>query len=165
MSIEKPSEKHPFLKTYTHPVKKAERAIIGREKEMNSILAAFQRPELCNVILLGDAGSGKTALVQGTMLHDKKRLYLEVDLSKMIADLTDNNQMADRLKQLFNEVMECVREDGREIVLFMDEFHQVVQLSAAAQRGAALPSREGVDPCAYRRRKSQSGGRKGGEIR
>lgn len=73
-----------------------------------------------------------TALVQGTMLHDKKRLYLEVDLSKMIADLTDNNQMADRLKQLFNEVMECVQEDGREIVLFMDEFHQVVQLSAAA---------------------------------
>ena len=132
MSIEKPLEKHPFLKTYTHPVKKAERAIIGREKEMNSILAAFQRPELCNVILLGDAGSGKTALVQGTMLHDKKRLYLEVDLSKMIADLTDNNQMADRLKQLFNEVMECVQEDGKEIVLFMDEFHQVVQLSAAA---------------------------------
>lgn len=132
MSIEKPLEKHPFLKTYTHPVKKAERAIIGRENEMNSILAAFQRPELCNVILLGEAGSGKTALVQGTMLHDKKRLYLEVDLSKMIADLTDNNQMADRLKQLFNEVMECVREDGREIVLFMDEFHQVVQLSAAA---------------------------------
>lgn len=132
MSIEKPSEKHPFLKTYTHPVKKAERAIIGREREMNSILAAFQRPELCNVILLADAGAGKTALVQGTMLHDKKRLYLEVDLSKMIADLTDNNQMADRLKQLFNEVMECVREDGREIVLFMDEFHQVVQLSAAA---------------------------------
>ena len=132
MSIEKPLEKHPFLKTYTHPVKKAERAIIGREKEMNSILAAFQRPELCNVILLADAGTGKTALVQGTMLHDKKRLYLEVDLSKMIADLTDNNQMADRLKQLFNEVMECVREDGREIVLFMDEFHQVVQLSAAA---------------------------------
>lgn len=132
MSIEKPLEKHPFLKTYTHPVKKAERAIIGREREMNSILAAFQRPELCNVILLAEPGAGKTALVQGTMLHDKKRLYLEVDLSKMIADLTDNNQMADRLKQLFNEVMECVREDGREIVLFMDEFHQVVQLSAAA---------------------------------
>lgn len=73
-----------------------------------------------------------TALVQGTMLHDAERLYLEVDLSKMIADLTDNNQMADRLKRLFDEVGECGRENGKEIVLFMDEFHQVVQLSAAA---------------------------------
>lgn len=132
MTIEKTLENHPFLKEYTHPVKKAERAIIGREHEMRSILAAFQRPELCNVILLGEAGSGKTALVQGTMLHDADRLYLEVDLSKMIADLTDNNQMADRLKRLFAEVGECRRENGKEIVLFMDEFHQVVQLSAAA---------------------------------
>ena len=132
MTIEKTLENHPFLKEYTHPVKKAERAIIGRENEMRSILAAFQRPELCNVILLGEAGSGKTALVQGTMLHDAERLYLEVDLSKMIADLTDNNQMADRLKRLFDEVGQCGRETNAEIVLFMDEFHQVVQLSAAA---------------------------------
>ena len=132
MTIEKTLENHPFLKEYTHPVKKAERAIIGRENEMRSILAAFQRPELCNVILLAEAGAGKTALVQGTMLHDAERLYLEVDLSKMIADLTDNNQMADRLKRLFDEVGECGRENGKEIVLFMDEFHQVVQLSAAA---------------------------------
>lgn len=132
MTIEKTLENHPFLKEYTHPVKKAERAIIGRENEMRSILAAFQRPELCNVILLGEAGSGKTALVQGTMLHDAERLYLEVDLSKMIADLTDNNQMADRLKRLFDEVGQYGRETNAEIVLFMDEFHQVVQLSAAA---------------------------------
>lgn len=132
MAIEKTLENHPFLKEYTHPVKKAERAIIGRENEMRSVLAAFQRPELCNVILLAEAGTGKTALVQGTMLHDTERLYLEVDLSKMIADLTDNNQMADRLKSLFAEVGEYRRETGKEIVLFMDEFHQVVQLSAAA---------------------------------
>lgn len=132
MVMENTLDNYPFLKEYTHPVKKAERAIIGRENEMRSVLAAFQRPELCNVILLGDAGSGKTALVQGTMLHDSERLYLEVDLSKMIADLTDNNQMADRLKQLFKEVTEWRKETGKEIVLFMDEFHQVVQLSAAA---------------------------------
>lgn len=132
MTIEETLENHPFLKEYTHPVKKAERAIIGRDNEMRSILAAFQRPELCNVILLGEPGSGKTALVQGTMLHDADRLYLEVDLSKMIADLTDNNQMADRLKSLFDEVRQCGQENGKEIVLFMDEFHQIVQLSAAA---------------------------------
>lgn len=123
---------YPFLNKYTTPVKKAEREIVGRDKEMQAILAAFQRPELCNVILLAPAGTGKTALVQGTMLHDKNRIYLEVDLSKMIADLKDPNEMADRLKQLFSEVGKWTKSNEQDIVLFMDEFHQVVQLSDAA---------------------------------
>ena len=49
---------YPFLNKYTTPVKKAEREIVGRDKEMQAILAAFQRPELCNVILLAPAGTG-----------------------------------------------------------------------------------------------------------
>lgn len=73
-----------------------------------------------------------TALVQGTMLKDPNRIYLEVDLSKMISDLSDPNQMADRLKTLFAEVQAYSEAEEQEIVLFMDEFHQVVQLSAAA---------------------------------
>lgn len=123
---------YPFLSVYTQPVKKAERPIVGREKEMDSVLAALMRAELCNVMLLAEAGTGKTALVQGTMLHDSDRLYLEVNLSKMIADLTDPNQMADKLKQLFAETQKFRESQKLEIVLFMDEFHQVVQLSAAA---------------------------------
>jgi ATPases with chaperone activity, ATP-binding subunit len=123
---------YPFLSLYTQPVKKAERPIVGREKEMDSVLAALMRAELCNVMLLAEAGTGKTALVQGTMLHDSDRLYLEVNLSKMIADLTDPNQMADKLKQLFAETQNFRESQRLEIVLFMDEFHQVVQLSAAA---------------------------------
>lgn len=123
---------YPFLSVYTQPVKKAERPIVGREKEMDSVLAALMRAELCNVMLLAEAGTGKTALVQGTMLHDSDRLYLEVNLSKMIADLTDPNQMADKLKQLFAETQNFRESQKLEIVLFMDEFHQIVQLSAAA---------------------------------
>lgn len=126
------STTYPYLAKYTTPVKRAEREIVGRDKEINRLMAAMMRPELCNVILLGPAGTGKTALVQGTMVKDTGRTYLEVDLSKMIADLTDPNQMADRLKQLFNEVQMYREEQDREIVLFMDEFHQVVQLSSAA---------------------------------
>ena len=123
---------YPSLSLYTTPVKKAERPIVGREKEMDSVLAAMMRAELCNVMLLAEAGTGKTALVQGTMLHDAGRLYLEVNLSKMIADLTDPNQMADKLKMLFSETQAFRQAQNIEIVLFMDEFHQVVQLSAAA---------------------------------
>lgn len=123
---------YPSLSLYTTPVKKAERPIVGREKEMDSVLAAMMRAELCNVMLLAEAGTGKTALVQGTMIHDAGRLYLEVNLSKMIADLTDPNQLADKLKMLFSETQAFRESQNIEIVLFMDEFHQVVQLSAAA---------------------------------
>lgn len=74
-----------------------------------------------------------TALVQGTMMADRKRIYLEVDLSRMIADVTtDVNQMAAMLKTLFDETAQFHVEEHAEIVLFIDEFHQIVQLSAAA---------------------------------
>lgn len=126
------SEEYPFLRTYTSPVKQAERPIVGRDVEMDRIMAAMLRPELCNVILLAEAGAGKTALVQGTMLRDEHRYYLEVDLSHMISDLSDPNQMADRLKTLFNETEQYCKKESQEIVLFIDEFHQIVQLSSAA---------------------------------
>lgn len=73
-----------------------------------------------------------TALVQGSMLIDKERLYLEVNLSKMISDLKNPNEIADRLKSLFYDVESYVKETKHEIVLFIDEFHQIVQLSDAA---------------------------------
>lgn len=126
------AEKYPFLNQYTSPVKKAERDIIGRDKEMKQVLASLMRPELCNVMLLADAGCGKTALVQGTMLQDTARLYLEVDLSKMIAELNDVNEMATKLKTLFEEAAVYSHDEEQELVLFIDEFHQIVQLSAAA---------------------------------
>lgn len=73
-----------------------------------------------------------TALVQGLMLDDSRRKYLEVDLSRMIADSKDSNEMAAKLKLLFDQVAYEVQSSGTEIVLFIDEFHQIVQLSAAA---------------------------------
>lgn len=126
-------DKYPSLHTYSAPLKSMTRRLIGRESLIRSIMAAFSRAELCNVILLAPAGSGKTALVQGTMERDAERLYLEVDLARMIADCqNDTNEMAAKLKMLFSETEACVKTEGQEIVLFIDEFHQVVQLSAAA---------------------------------
>lgn len=126
------ASEYPCLDEYTNPVRKAERAIIGRDAEIKQLLAAMMRPELCNVILLGDAGSGKTALVQGTMEYDSDRLYLEVDLARMIANINDVNEMAARLKTLFDETYAYCQTQNIEIVLFIDEFHQIVQLSSAA---------------------------------
>lgn len=125
-------KQYPYMAEYTDFLKKMERPLIGREKEMRQLMAAMARPELSNVILLAEAGTGKTALVQGTMLHDQERAYLEVNLPKMIANLHNENEMADKLKSLFREVESFRNEEGKEIVLFIDEFHQIVQLSSAA---------------------------------
>lgn len=126
-------ENYPNLQKYSAPLKPMTRRLIGRDLLIRSIMAAFSRAELCNVILLAPAGSGKTALVQGTMERDAERLYLEVDLARMIADCqNDTNEMAAKLKMLFSETEACVCNEEQEIVLFIDEFHQVVQLSAAA---------------------------------
>lgn len=126
------TDKYPNLSHYTAPVKQMNRPLEGRDKELQQVLAAMCRPELCNVILLGEAGAGKSALVQGLSKADASRTYLEVDLSRMIADVKDNTQLGDKLKQLFAEVQSLGEEDGTEIVLFMDEFHQIVQLSQSA---------------------------------
>ena len=121
------------ISKYTAPIKKPQREIIGRDVEIKRVKAGLMRPELCNIILLAPAGSGKTALVQGVMMSDdENRLYLEVDVSKMIALCEDDNKMAAELKLLFDEVSECVKKNNKEIVLFIDEFHQIVQLSQAA---------------------------------
>lgn len=103
---------------------------LEREEEMVCIYVdcpshLFQIGE-CHIV------THNTALVQGTMIQDRKRKYIEVDLSRMLADLSDPNEMATRLKTLFDEVSSYVKNHHQEIVLFIDEFHQIVQLSAAA---------------------------------
>ena len=125
-------DKYKYLNSYVMPIKMPVAQIIGRETEIDRLMAAMMRPEVSNVILLAPAGSGKTALVQEAMRQDNDRYYVEVNLSHMISDLNDVNQMADRLKSLFDEVQSYCKETHQQLVLFMDEFHQVVQLSPAA---------------------------------
>ena len=125
-------QEYPFMNEYTTFLHVMNRPLVGREKELNQLMAAMLKPIYCNVILLGEAGSGKTALVQGAMTADRDRAYLEVDLPKMISNLKNENEMADKLKRLFFEVGKFRTEENKEIVLFIDEFHQIVQLSSAA---------------------------------
>lgn len=80
----------------------------------------------------GHVVTHNTVLVQSCMQDDPERIYLEVDMAKMIADLSNPEEMAARLKALFDEAESFSQDESREIVLFIDEFHQVVQLSAAA---------------------------------
>lgn len=80
----------------------------------------------------GHVVTHNTVLVQACMQDDPERIYLEVDMAKMIADLSNSEEMAARLKVLFDEAESFSQAKGQEVVLFIDEFHQVVQLSTAA---------------------------------
>ncbi|MGW6600520.1 AAA family ATPase [Streptomyces sp. NPDC055036] len=126
------NERYPLLSKLSEPLKKAERDIVGREYETTQLLASMSRPELCNALLLAEAGTGKTALVQATMLVDPHRLYLEVDPARMIFEAGNAENMARMLKGLFEEAECFVKDEEHELVLFIDEFHQIIQLSAAA---------------------------------
>lgn len=129
-AVETVSE-HPYMDKYTAPLKPMTRQLVGRKDELARLEACLNRPELCNAMLLAEAGTGKTALVQGAMKNDTKRSYLEVNLAKMIADF-DPITLGNSLTQLFDEVRIMKQKYNKEVVLFIDEFHQIVQLSPAA---------------------------------
>lgn len=138
------NDTYPMLSKYASFIHAPDRPVIGREREIRRLLASLNRAELSNAFLLGDAGSGKTMLVQGVSAVDTKRVYVEVDLSKMAASDQGEDgavQMASRIKGLFDEAMnyklaqqEVVQNGGTEVelVMFIDEFHLLVQLSPAA---------------------------------
>lgn len=126
------STAYPMLAKYTAPLLPPVGRIIGRENEKLEVLASLSRPRLSNILLLAPAGSGKTVLVQDTMLSDPKRFYLEVDLARMNAAVGLADQMAGEIKGLFDEAETYAMAEGRELVLFIDEFHQIVQMSPAA---------------------------------
>lgn len=123
---------YPVLHAYANVLLPPVREIIGREKEEGQIMSALQRPELSNVLLLGPAGIGKTTTVQQVSVRDPERIYLEVDLSRMISDLENPAQMAGLIKELFDQAEKYANQESSQLVLFIDEFHQIVQLSPAA---------------------------------
>jgi ATP-dependent Clp protease ATP-binding subunit ClpA len=125
-------DQYELLEAYSSPVKAAERAIVGRDLEISQLMAALSRPELCNALLLAPAGAGKSALVQATMLRDRQRVYREVDVASMISGLTNLEELAGLLTQFFAEAERYAKDEDQELVLFMDEFHQIIQLSPAA---------------------------------
>ena len=131
-SDERLDRKYPTLSAVGNPLKAAEREIVGREHEMLQLMASMARPELCNALMLGPAGSGKTAVVQGVMKFDPKRIYLEADPARMISEAGDADKMAAMVKTFFDEAEAFVQNEGIEMVVFIDEFHQIVMLSDAS---------------------------------
>lgn len=123
---------YPALADFTAPLPIPTRTLVGRSEERVEVLASLARPELSNVLLLGPAGVGKTSLVQSVMTVDPKRAYVEVDVSRMAADIDNPEELGARIKDIFDEAELYANDNDVQLVMFMDEFHQLIQISQPA---------------------------------
>jgi len=109
--------------------------VIGRSTEIERMLQILCRRSKNNPVLLGEAGVGKTAIVEGLaqkiiegdvpdLLHSKRLVIL--DLALMVAGTKYRGQFEERIKTVMTEVTK-----SKNIILFIDELHTLVGAGAA----------------------------------
>lgn len=116
--------------------------IIGREKETRTLIEVLCRRSKPNVIIVGEPGVGKTALVEGFAYEILKgnvpsqlnhAVLLELDTSLLFARASYKGEIEDRLKKVINE---CKRLD--KAILFIDEIHTLLDSKGSAGNLANL---------------------------
>ncbi|KAG6558858.1 ATP-dependent Clp protease ATP-binding subunit ClpC [Candidatus Rhabdochlamydia oedothoracis] len=134
------SEKMPALKAYGHDLTEACREgkldpVIGRKEEVERLILILCRRRKNNPVLIGEAGVGKTAIVEGLAQaivkgevpdHLIKKRLISLDLTLMIAGTKYRGQFEERIKAVMDEI----KKNGN-ILLFIDELHTIVGAGAA----------------------------------
>ena len=109
--------------------------VIGRKNEIERVIQILCRRQKNNPVLLGEAGVGKTAIVEGLaqmiisnsvpeILHDRRLVVL--DLAMMVAGTKYRGQFEERIKAVMNEVRRA-----KNVILFIDELHTLVGAGGA----------------------------------
>ena len=109
--------------------------VVGREKEIERVTQILCRRKKNNPVLLGEAGVGKTAIVEGfaqtiasgkapEILKDKRVITL--DLTSMVAGTKYRGEFESRIKAVMNEIM-----NFKNIIVFIDELHTLVGAGGA----------------------------------
>lgn len=134
------SDKMPALKAYGHDLTEMCREgkmdpVIGRKDEVERLILILCRRRKNNPVLVGEAGVGKTAIVEGLAqaivrgevpdILRKKRL-ITLDLPLMIAGTKYRGQFEERIKAVMDEI----KKNGN-VLLFIDELHTIVGAGAA----------------------------------
>ncbi len=115
--------------------------IIGREGEIRMMAEILSRRTKPNVLIVGEPGVGKTALVEGFALkivNDevtgqlKEAKVLELDVGSLVAGASYKGEVEDRLKKIIREVKQLDR-----VILFIDEIHMLLDPRGSVGSGAA----------------------------
>lgn len=126
--------------------------VIGRDDEIRRVLQILSRRTKNNPILIGEPGTGKTAIVEG-LAHRilrgdvpenlrQKQLY-SLDMGALIAGAKYQGEFEERLKKVIN----AVTESNGEIILFIDEIHTLV---GAGQTSGAMDAANILKPALAR---------------
>ena len=109
--------------------------VIGREKELKRVIQILSRRTKNNAVLIGEAGVGKTAVVEGLAqaIHRgevpekmQAKRVVAIDMARMVAGTQYRGQFEERLKKLIDETKRAGN-----VILFLDEIHTMVGAGGA----------------------------------
>ena len=133
---EKHRNEYPSLDRAATPLAKPSAPILGRDSELEDLRLALRNPEKANLSLLGEPGSGKSALVQGFTYNKNSTQYLTlyIDVERLAQDPNADKdaEMANGLLDLVHETSEYSRKYNIIVVLFIDEFHRIAMISPSS---------------------------------